>query len=207
MVSSSATTTTSLTKEAATPPLQWCDVFSKEVVSEDLLPLTPLLDEIKLCLQIPKQIIDEAIFRGKWCLLGQFLGARPNIDIIREWVWKKWATKGWVEVIAIPNEFTMFGFCNEEDRYLILSCDPKFFGKRGLFLKKWQLDFNPATSQFYLVPIWANLPNLPFELYHQKVIECSISKLVTIDLVTKAFTRLLTAWFCVQVNFEKPLPK
>lgn len=57
-------------------------------------------------------------------------------------------------------------------------------------------------------PIWVTLPNLPFDLWHQKVlegIENSFGRFVTMNDVTKAQSKMVTMCFYIMVEFEVKL--
>lgn len=58
-------------------------------------------------------------------------------------------------------------------------------------------------------PIWVTLPNLPFDLWHQKVFEGignSFGKFITTYEVTKAQSRMLEVRFYVMVEFGVKFP-
>lgn len=102
----------------------------------------------------------------------------------------------------------LFAFSNEEDRNDILS-SAWFFGNRGLFLEQWRPGFDPLQIQIMRAPVWVTLPNLPFDLWHQKIFEGignSFGRFITIDEVTKARSRMVAESFCVMVEFGVKLP-
>lgn len=93
-----------------------------------------------------------------------------------------------IEVITMPNDYIMFVFYNVDDHDDILRL-PWFYGKRGLLFNKWQPRFNPSKAKVMNASIYVTLPHLPFEFWHNKVLEgiiISFEKFITTNKVTKA---------------------
>ena len=57
-------------------------------------------------------------------MVGWFLGARPNIEVVRTFVRSEWALKGQVDIAALAKRFLSFGFSCEEDKHAILYNGP-----------------------------------------------------------------------------------
>lgn len=66
-------------------------------------------------------------------MVGEFLEAHLNLDLLKRWIKEKWKSKGKVEVIAMLNSFMMFNFTHEKYWYNILSCDLWVFEKWDFF--------------------------------------------------------------------------
>lgn len=157
----------------------------------------------KLKLKIPKVVIDQIIDRDKQSLINKVQSMRPNIDDVRKWTKNKWNNKGNMNIIALPNNYLLFVFKNEEDQNTILST-PWFIGTMGLFLEKWQLRFDPIKECIMQAPIWVTLPNLPFDIWYQKVFEGignSFGRFFMMKKITKAHARMIAARICVMVDF------
>ena len=57
-------------------------------------------------------------------LVGRFIGARPNIEDVRAFVWRKWCLKGQVDISAMAKGCLSFCFSYDEDKRDILCSSP-----------------------------------------------------------------------------------
>lgn len=55
-----------------------------------------------------------------------------------------------VEIIALLNDFILFTFLLEEDMNGVLENGRWFFGKKGLFLKRWTRGFRIEKENIYM---------------------------------------------------------
>ncbi|XP_057863716.1 uncharacterized protein LOC131071779 [Cryptomeria japonica] len=115
---------------------------------------------------------------------GNFMGQRPNIETIREFVKNKWCFKGQVEVVALPKGFFSFYFSCEEDIVVVHYGGPWVVGKSSLALKKWTPNGTNFGSFFEVIPVWFRLPGLPMEFWNEDVfkgITSSFVELLSLD--------------------------
>ena len=75
-------------------------------------------------LEILDQIIDTNILGMDLTLVGRFLGANPNIEVVWAFIWRKWTLKGQVDIIAMVKGFLSLGFFCEEYKWEILYNGP-----------------------------------------------------------------------------------
>lgn len=86
-------------------------------------------------MMIPSKIIRMKIVEGALNLMGKFLGARLNIDIIYEWDFQRWKIEGRFDLVAIPNGFFMIKFISEANFQKLMYGGPWMFGQRAMFLR------------------------------------------------------------------------
>lgn len=91
-------------------------------------------------------IVERNISNMELVLVGNFVGPRPNIESVREWVAQKWKGKGQIDVVAMGNKFFSFSFVCDEDLRSVLAEGPWMLGKTSLALKKWKPGFNPILG-------------------------------------------------------------
>lgn len=77
------------------------------------------------------------------------------------------------------------------------------FGKRVLFVMKWNPNFNPNTQVVTYVPMWVRLPGLPCQFWHDEVLAGIgnwIENLIIIDKATRAKSLMIFARLCVSIS-------
>ncbi|XP_057819204.2 uncharacterized protein LOC131032289 [Cryptomeria japonica] len=117
-------------------------------------------------------------------LVGKFFGPRPNIEVVRDWVSRKWKGKGQIVVVAMAGGFFSFSFACEEDLRYVLTGGPWMLGKALLALKKWEPGFNPKDRECNKALIWVRLPGLPMEFWGEEIfarIAACFSELILVD--------------------------
>lgn len=93
---------------------------------------------------IPPKIIKITTSESAINLVGKILGHRSNIDLVREWVFPRWKTKGRFDIVAIPNGFFL----------IKLMCEGLWmFGQRAMFIRRWDTNFDPKSQTITYVPI------------------------------------------------------
>ena len=106
-------------------------------------------------------------------LIGQFIGFCPSPKEIEGWVQRKWKpliSEGICNNL-IGKGYYVFLFENSIDRYLIFRNGPYFMGPQGLYLNKWNTDFELNQDVPYVVPVWVRLPHLPLHCWISKSLE------------------------------------
>ena len=96
----------------------------------------PITEQGSFILEISDQIIDMNISRMDHTLVEKFLGARPNIEVVRVFVKRKWALKGQVDIAAMSKGCFSFCLSCKEDRRNILCGVPLLVGKHSMILHK-----------------------------------------------------------------------
>ncbi|WOK96360.1 hypothetical protein Cni_G05067 [Canna indica] len=90
----------------------------------------------------------------------------------------------------------------------VLSGGPWFFRGQALSLILWKEKFQPMLEDISMIPIWVQLPGLPFEFLHKNIlpqIAVVIGQPMKYDDYTMAGTRRKFARICVMVDIKKPL--
>lgn len=93
----------------------------------------------------------------------------------------------------MQNGFFLFNFNCKEDLNLVLCGGPWSFGKSSLTIKKWEPNMVLSNSFFLTTPIWARLPGLPLEFWHEDIfkgIAISFGELVALDNATATRSKL-----------------
>jgi len=135
-------------------------------------------------------------------LVGKFLVAIPNLDSLRKMVKRKWVVRGEVDIPPMLNDFFSFIFNYKEDMKLVLCGGLWSFGKCSLTIKKWEPKMDLSNSFFLTTPIWARLPSLPLQFWHEDIfkdIASSFGELVALDNATATRTKLQSAKLYVKV--------
>ncbi|XP_059068346.1 uncharacterized protein LOC131858889 [Cryptomeria japonica] len=109
------------------------------------------------------KLVDFSISGLAMTLVGHFAIFRPNINVVRNFIRRKWVLKGQVDVAALPRGFFSFAFNNEEDLKKVLCEGPWISGKSTLALQKWAPNLPLDDSFFVVAPVWMCLPGLPLE--------------------------------------------
>lgn len=146
--------------------LPWVSLFGVKPNGKSSFPpvtVSSNTSNASVSITIPDPIVDHNISIMALSLVGKFMGPRPNIETIKEFVRKKWGLKGQVEVVALPKGFFSFSFSCEEDIVAIRCGRPWVIDKSLLALKKWTPNGTDFGSFYEVVPIWVRLPRLPME--------------------------------------------
>ena len=110
----------------------------------------------------------------------------------------------------MSNGFFSFIFNCKEDMNLVLCGGLWSFGKISLTIKKLEPNMALSDTFFLTTPVWARLPSLPLEFWHEdifKSIASSFGELVALDNVMAARTKLHSARLYVKVADLNHLPK
>ena len=59
-------------------------------------------------------------------------------------------------------------FEKKEDSYLIFRNGSYFMGPRGMYLKKWDLSFDPENHIPSEIPVWVKLSHLPLHCWNDE---------------------------------------
>ncbi|KAH9292737.1 hypothetical protein KI387_042073, partial [Taxus chinensis] len=160
-------------------------------------------------LQVPDGFLQRALEKTNLALVGKFLGARPNVDTIRNWAIRRWKPKGDLIITTMAKGFFLARFNLQYDVDSVLLGGPWCLGNMGLFLKKWYPGFNPFVENIHAIPIWCRLPGLPLHLWDDEIllhIAKSIGSPIGLDGPTRNRSRLAFSRFCVSIEMDQELP-
>ncbi|XP_059066122.1 LRR receptor-like serine/threonine-protein kinase GSO2 [Cryptomeria japonica] len=118
----------------------WTSLFSVKSSGKSLLPPVRNISDPekgRFSIEIPNLVIEHNINFMAMTLVGNFLGLRPNIDIVKAFAKCKWVLKGQVEITAMSKGVLSLAFSCKEDMSRVLSDGPWLIGKSMLALQKW----------------------------------------------------------------------
>jgi hypothetical protein len=108
-------------------------------------------------------IYDSAFIYQEKSLICRFNGLWPSASALREWVNKTWSSGH--ELFFFSKGFFIVNFSTEADCQCVLEKGPWFWGRSGLSMQRWFLEFNPLTMTAMTTLVWVRLPNLPLHFY------------------------------------------
>ena len=80
-------------------------------------------------------------------------------------------------------------------------------GPQGLYLNRWDPDFDPAIDVPKAVPVWVRLPNLPIHYWTTSSLQAIGNKLGTCIHKAHPKDNYSCARICVEVDLEAGLPE
>lgn len=156
------------------------------------------------------ELVDHSIASMDSTLVGNFIGKRLNIDIVRSFTQKKFHLKGQVNVTSKEKGFPSFDFTCKMDLSNILCEGPWSIGQSTLVLQKWSLKMDLNESFFVQAPVWVRLPEFPLEFSNEDVfvgVANSFGELLSIDLIIASRRILMYARICISVKQGDDMPK
>ncbi len=102
---------------------RWSSLFGiKPIGKSSILEIKEISNKHKgmFTIEVLDELVDHNIDSIASSLARKFIGARPNIDIVRTHVRNKWDLKGHVEIVAMAKRFLSFWFSCMEDLTRIL---------------------------------------------------------------------------------------
>ncbi|KAK6159899.1 hypothetical protein DH2020_003280 [Rehmannia glutinosa] len=142
-----------------------------------------------------------------YCLVGYFPTRHPGKQALMA-LCKTW--KVHFDYVPDINGWMVFKFKMEHDRDLVIRGGPYSVYGRPLLLKPLPKFFNIGDDDIRSVPVWINLPYLPWEFWNEKAIE-KIASLVGTPITTNRLTRtkdkMEYARVFVEVDVSKELTR
>ena len=116
-----------------------------------------------ISIQMPKEALEFASELSKTSLVCRFNGFWTSLADLRLWISSSWSPLTDGEVVSCPcaKGFFVVIFDSAEDRLMVSSSGPWFWGRAGLSMKPWTPDFDPTTASISSAPVWVRLPSLP----------------------------------------------
>ncbi|KAF9622035.1 hypothetical protein IFM89_029319 [Coptis chinensis] len=113
--------------------------------------------------QVPEELINKGRNIWKDYVVGFFLEQKLPYPVVREFLRKKWKTKGDYEMVADANLF-YFKFTNEEDMRKVLEMAQIYMVGKCFIVTQWNQDVEKRKNTVKAIPIWVNLYNVPKDL-------------------------------------------
>lgn len=108
----------------------------------------------------------------------------------------------------MPRGFYAVTFAEEEDYQHALFKGPWMIADHYLLVQRWRQNFLMKAKKESRVAVWAKIPELSLELYHQKFFKRLGSALgcyLKMDNLTTFQSRGQFARICIEVDLAKPL--
>jgi hypothetical protein len=173
-------------------------------------PKTAIIEAPTVSIQMPKEALVYSSQLSKLALICRFNGFWPNLVDLRSWIDSEWSPLLVDEVTVCPLAKGFFAaiFESSDERDLVSSSGPWFWGRAGLSVQPWTPDFDPATASISSAPVWVRLPSLPLHFRGDKSLEsigngigkylCSCPEAAPVN---STFARI-----CVEMDFNKGFP-
>ncbi|XP_074288965.1 uncharacterized protein LOC141614110 [Silene latifolia] len=143
-------------------------------------------------------------------LVGQFLGGKPSLVQVREFVSKSWNHVTKPEVLYYKKGWFYFRFHSEKDLCTILRGSTWSLGNHSLVMKRWTPQISKELDSVSRVPVWVTLPDLDPIFWSEKALSKIASKIGTpmyADPVTTNKERLSFARLMIEVDVSQKLPE
>ncbi|KAF9613609.1 hypothetical protein IFM89_009435 [Coptis chinensis] len=187
----------------------WSSLFQRGNVSITDTSLQRFeLEMIEGVTQVPMDLRWKGLNEWREYVVGFFLEQRLLYPVVKEFLKKKWKTKGVYEMVADSDLF-YFKFSNEEDKRKVLENPQIFMAGKCFIVTQWTQDIERRKDDIKAIPIWLNLYNVPKVLWTGEGLGFLASRIgepQRMDEATTLRKRLLYARVCVLVEITVELP-
>ncbi|XP_074290904.1 uncharacterized protein LOC141617629 [Silene latifolia] len=155
-----------------------------------------------------EDVLDEIKFLQN-TVMGNFLGSKPKIQQVDEFVLKNWNNVDRPIVQYYKKGWYSFSFLSEEDMNEVLKGGPWTMGSGNLILKKWSPTFTQEMDSVLIVPVWVLFPDLDTFMWSDKVLTklaSVVGKPLFADLPTIYKSKLSFVRVMVEVDVAGALP-
>jgi hypothetical protein len=158
-----------------------------------------------------KDVISKLARLSSTTLICRFNGLWPRLVNLHEWMSRSWlpVLKGEVFIHPCAQGFFIVEFDLQEDKDLIFSSGPWFWGCSGLCMKPWSPSFDPSKDSLSSTPVWVRLPNLPLHFWGLSSL-CAIGNALGRfhyrSPESENYSICTYARICVEMDFSKGFP-
>ncbi|XP_074314356.1 uncharacterized protein LOC141649571 [Silene latifolia] len=141
--------------------------------------------------------------------MGNFLGAKPKLKQVDEFVQKYWKNIDRPIVQYYKKGWYSFRFLSAHDMNEILKVGPWNMGSSTLVLKQWTPTFSKEMDSISIVPAWILFPDLDPFMWSENVLSkmaSVVGKPLFADLPTTFKFKLSFARVLVEVDVADDLP-
>ncbi|XP_039021875.1 uncharacterized protein LOC120154125 [Hibiscus syriacus] len=170
----------------------------------------PRVSDGSISVHPPPEVLDAGIDEWKLSIVGQCLGAAPNLSSMQRIVnnlWKMALGGSKTQVSFAGNNHYIFSFDSETIRDWVLESRPWHILNKPLILRKWE----PNWKRLHFdLSRCVNLFNVPLELFSKtglSYIASAIRSPLTMDSVIAAKTHLEFAKVCIEIGVNDVIPK
>ncbi|WOL17501.1 hypothetical protein Cni_G26294 [Canna indica] len=110
--------------------------------------------------------------------------AEEDLEAVRNLMPKIWNLKFGCQIVDLSAGFFAFKFANEDEYWNVFLEGPWFIRGQALSLIQWKEGFQPMKEVITVVPIWIQMPGLPYEFMHKTIlpqIATTVGKTIKID--------------------------
>ncbi|XP_074277954.1 uncharacterized protein LOC141601559 [Silene latifolia] len=185
--------------------MTWAEKVTKSAIGMELHGCKDSSDVVV----IDVEDIKSELAYWEYTLVGQFIGGKPTVTQVREFVTKHWTQVSKPEVLYFKKGWFYFRFDKQEEMQTILRGNAWSLGGHSLILKQWTPHFPRELDNISKVPVWILLPDLDPQLWSATALSKIASKIGTplyADPVTTNKERLTFARIMVEVDLAQPLP-
>ncbi|XP_050238355.1 uncharacterized protein LOC126687843 [Mercurialis annua] len=150
------------------PPKKWNALFTgnqERTVASELEFISPAIKNGERVVTFESNEIRAEEEKWKNAIVGCVYGMYPRFERIAAFVKNRWGNRGLRNVHRINSSMFLFEFDSEQDCNGVLGSGPYTFDQRPFLLKKWQPRMAMDLSVIKSVPVWIQLPGLPWEFW------------------------------------------
>jgi hypothetical protein len=171
------------------------------LVQEALAPSIPMR----------KDVISKLARLSSTTLICHFNGLWPRLVHLHDWISRSWLSvlKGDVFIHPCAQGFFIVEFDLQDDKDLIFSSGPWFWGSSGLCMKPWSPSFDPSKDSLSSALVWVRLPNLPLHFWGLSslwAIDNALGRFHFRSPETENYNICTYARICVEMDFSKGFP-
>lgn len=163
----------------------------------------------KVVVQPPEEVVSLGNEKWKDCVVGHFIDRNMAFKSVRFIAERIWAKFGLVDVLSNDEGFFFFQFDKVGAFREVIEAGPWHFGGKLMVLKQWQPHMSLVKEQVNRIPIWAQLYNVPLDLWTTtglSYVASALGKPLYADRMTESCKRLNYAKICVEVDVNSELP-
>ncbi|KAF6134210.1 hypothetical protein GIB67_008025 [Kingdonia uniflora] len=166
------------------------------------------LDEGRVVVRCPKEVIEEGIELWKDTIVGVFVGTSLPFSMVRDNIKAIWGIKETL-TITMKNSVHHFTFGDHKEREMVLDDGPWHVADRYLYVQKWKPFESITSTSFEKIPIWVKFRNLPRHCWTHKAlgyIASAIGFPLCMVIATENGSSLNSIRVCVEISHGSYLP-
>ncbi|CAL1406465.1 unnamed protein product [Linum trigynum] len=159
--------------------------------------------------RLPREVKKKGEERWRDCLIGQFVGAQPNVAQLQSWATAIWGRDGAVRVSRFGARMFVFQFPSSSTSKWVFRTGPWHFQGNQLYLRKWSPGIQPVNLLVETLPIWVSIWGIPLEYHSTEGLEWIASTVgppLWMDKTTRVGGKLGFAKVCVDLSADCGFP-
>ncbi|WOK94023.1 hypothetical protein Cni_G02725 [Canna indica] len=202
-------------KKKGKNPISWAGLFNQARKEEEWMNSTVLKEKIEKIQASAKGkvfISDEDLLKArydsKFILYGKFFWRTPPLELVKNVMPKLWELADTCQVTDLAGGSFAFKFSINADYWKAFTGGPWVLREQAVSLIPWKNDFQPLKEIISMIPVWIQLPGLPYEYMHKEILPqlaAVIGNPLKIDEFTSSGERGKFARICVLLDITKPV--